>query len=74
MFIKPNELKSLLQQNNFEWKEFCGTQPNVSIPKMLTCLRKRVKGEWTYKELGDNFQLRESNDMNIFYMGYAIKK
>jgi 2-polyprenyl-6-hydroxyphenyl methylase/3-demethylubiquinone-9 3-methyltransferase len=74
MFIKPSELKLLLANNRLEWKEHVGSSPNVSIPKMLGYLRKRVKGEWTYADLGKNFWLVESNDMNILYSGYAIKK
>jgi hypothetical protein len=41
---------------------------------MLSALRKRVKGEWTYKDLGERFFLRESNDKSILYMGYAVKR
>jgi 2-polyprenyl-6-hydroxyphenyl methylase/3-demethylubiquinone-9 3-methyltransferase len=74
MFIKPGELKELLSRNSLEWKEHTGSQPNVSIPKMLSFLRKRAKGEWTYADLGKNFWLVESNDMNILYAGYAVKK
>jgi 2-polyprenyl-6-hydroxyphenyl methylase/3-demethylubiquinone-9 3-methyltransferase len=74
MFIKPEELKLMLLDSGFEFKEFCGTQPNVSIPKMLSWLRKRAKGEWTYVDLGEHFKLVESNDMKILYMGLAIKK
>lgn len=74
MFIKPEELKTLLAKNKLDWKEHKGTSPNVSIPKMLGFLRKRVKGEWGYAELGKNFQLKESNDLSILYMGYAIKQ
>ena len=74
MFIKPAEIKELLLKNGLEWKEHKGSEPNVSIPKMLGYLRKRVKGEWTYADLGKNFRLIESQDMNILYAGYAIKK
>jgi 2-polyprenyl-6-hydroxyphenyl methylase / 3-demethylubiquinone-9 3-methyltransferase len=74
MFIRPEELKTLLANNNLEWKEHVGSSPNVSIPKMLGYLRKRVKGEWTFADLGKNFWLIESNDMNILYSGYAIKR
>jgi 2-polyprenyl-6-hydroxyphenyl methylase/3-demethylubiquinone-9 3-methyltransferase len=74
MFIKPNELKLLLLDNGFDFKEFCGTEPNLSIPKMLSYLRKRAKGEITFKELGEYFKLVESKDMNILYMGVAVKK
>ena len=74
MFIKPGEIKDLLQKNGFEWKEHKGSSPNVSIPKMLGYLRKRAKGEWTFADLGKHFWLVESNDMNILYAGFAIKK
>lgn len=74
MFIKPEEIKLLLSQNGFKWAEHKGSQPNIPIPKMLRYLRKRVKGEWTYEDLGKNLRLVESNDMNILYAGYAVKK
>ena len=74
MFIKPGEIKELLLQNGLEWKEHKGSSPNVSIPKMLSFLRKRAKEEWTYADLGKNFWLVESGDMNILYAGYALKK
>ena len=74
MFIKPEEIKNLLSKNGFEWRDHTGSQPNVPIPKMLKYLRKRAKGEWSFGDLGKNFWLVESNDMNILYGGYAIKK
>jgi 2-polyprenyl-6-hydroxyphenyl methylase/3-demethylubiquinone-9 3-methyltransferase len=74
MFIKPGELKKLLQQAGFEWQEHTGSKPNISIPKMLDYLRKRAKGEWTFIDLGKNFYLKEDKDMNLLYAGYAIKK
>lgn len=74
MFIKPSEIIELLKQNKFEPKEQQGTKPNLAIPVMLKYLRKRVKGELTFKELGERFLLKESSDKSILYMGYAIKK
>jgi 2-polyprenyl-6-hydroxyphenyl methylase/3-demethylubiquinone-9 3-methyltransferase len=73
MFIRPEELKGLLAQAGFEFKEFRGTSPDISIPKMISLLRKRAKGEIGYKELGLRFKLVESNDLRILYMGYAVK-
>lgn len=74
MFIKPEEIKELLQKNGFDWKEHHGSQPNISIPTMLGYLRKRAKGEWTFEDLGKKFHLVSSNDMNILYAGHAVKK
>ena len=73
MFVRPEELKGLLVQSGFEFREFRGTSPNVSIPAMISLLRKRAKGKIGYKELGQKFRLVESRDINILYMGYAVK-
>src|SRR4051794_21182883 len=73
MFIRPEELRGLLVQAGFEYKEFRGTSPNVSIPKMMSLLRKRAQGKIGYKELGQKFKLVESHDLKILYMGYALK-
>jgi 2-polyprenyl-6-hydroxyphenyl methylase/3-demethylubiquinone-9 3-methyltransferase len=73
MFIRPEELKGLLVQAGFGFKEFRGTSPNVSIPKMISLLRQRAKGKIGFKELGQRFKLVESDDLKIIYMGYAVK-
>lgn len=73
MFIRPEELKGLLLQTGFEFKEFRGTSPNVSVLKMISLLRKRAKGEIDMKQLGRSFKLVESDDLKILYMGYAVK-
>ena len=74
MFIKPEELRTLLNKSGLEWKQHRGTKPNVSIPTMLGYLRQRTKGEIGFEELGKKFKLIESNDLNLLYMGFAIKK
>jgi 2-polyprenyl-6-hydroxyphenyl methylase/3-demethylubiquinone-9 3-methyltransferase len=74
MFIKPEELIPLLQQNNFDWREHRGMEPNLSYRQVLYYLRKRVKGELSYIDLGEKLLLIESTNMNIMYLGYAIKK
>jgi 2-polyprenyl-6-hydroxyphenyl methylase/3-demethylubiquinone-9 3-methyltransferase len=73
MFIRPEELEDLLVQGGFEFEEFRGTQPNVSMPKMIGLLRQRARGDIGFKELGQKFKLVESHDLKILYMGYAIK-
>jgi 2-polyprenyl-6-hydroxyphenyl methylase/3-demethylubiquinone-9 3-methyltransferase len=73
MFIRPEELRGLLVQAGFEFKEFRGTSPDVSILKMISLLRKRAQGKIGYKELGQRFKLVESHDLRTLYMGYAVK-
>jgi 2-polyprenyl-6-hydroxyphenyl methylase / 3-demethylubiquinone-9 3-methyltransferase len=74
MFIKPDELKLLLQENGLGWKEHRGIEPNASILRILGYLRKRAKGKLTYRDIGNKLPLVESSDMSIMYMGYAIKQ
>ncbi len=73
MFIRPEELKELLADTGFEFRELRGTSPNVSVPKMISLLRQRAKGRIGFKELGQRFKLVESDDLKILYMGYAVK-
>lgn len=74
MFIKPEEIKQLLGKNNLEWKEHIGSITNVFPLKLLYNLRKRVKGEWTYADLGRSFKIVKSKNMSILYGGYAKKR
>ncbi len=73
MFIKPAEIRQLLQASGLQWQEHTGSKPNISLPKMLGYLRKRAKGKWGFVELGQHFRLVEDKDMNILYAGYAVK-
>jgi 2-polyprenyl-6-hydroxyphenyl methylase/3-demethylubiquinone-9 3-methyltransferase len=74
MFIKPNEIKALLQENKLDWKEHQGISPNISYLKMLRYLHKRAIGDLTYEEFGNKFRMVEGRSTQIMYMGYALKK
>ena len=74
MFIKPDEIRSLLKYNQLDWKEHRGIEPNISYPKMLRYLHKRAIGDLTYEEFGEKFRMVESRSTQIMYMGYALKK
>jgi 2-polyprenyl-6-hydroxyphenyl methylase / 3-demethylubiquinone-9 3-methyltransferase len=73
MFIKPEEIRSLLKENKFAWKEHHGLKPSISHLKMLYYLHKRAIGKLTYEEFGEKFLMVESRSTQIMYMGYAVK-
>jgi 2-polyprenyl-6-hydroxyphenyl methylase/3-demethylubiquinone-9 3-methyltransferase len=73
MFIKPDEIKSLLAENQMTWKEHRGLKQNISNLKMLRYLHKRAIGELTYVEFGKKFRMVESKSTQMMYMGYATK-
>src|SRR5450759_423422 len=73
MFIKPEEIKFLLNENHLDWKEHRGIKPNISYLKMLRFLHKRAIGELSYEEFGKKFLMVESRSTQIMYMGYSVK-
>lgn len=44
MFIKPEEIRSLLLENQLDWKEHRGIKPNKSYPKILGISAKEQWG------------------------------
>ena len=74
MFIKPAEMKELLKRNDLEPSNISGTKPNIPLLTLLGNLRKRAAGEWTFRKFGDSFHLVEDTDVNIMYLGHAVKK
>jgi 2-polyprenyl-6-hydroxyphenyl methylase/3-demethylubiquinone-9 3-methyltransferase len=73
MFIKPKEIKSVLLENQLDWKGHRGIKPNISYLKMLHYLHKRAIGKLTYEEFGKKFLMVESSSTRIMYIGHAIK-
>jgi 2-polyprenyl-6-hydroxyphenyl methylase / 3-demethylubiquinone-9 3-methyltransferase len=73
MLIKPKELKEVMENNQLRTVEFKGMSPDVSPFRMISLLKQRAKGLLTYGELGMKFRLKESNDLKVGYMGYALK-
>jgi len=74
MFIKPREMISLLRRNGLDWKEHRGTGLNISAFKALRLLRRRAKGELTYRDLGEHIRLVESRFRPVVYLGCATKR
>ncbi len=73
MFIKPQEIRSLLAKNQLTWKEHRGAEPDVSYLRMLCYLRRRVVGKLSYQQFGTKFTMTEARSTRIMYMGYAVK-
>jgi 2-polyprenyl-6-hydroxyphenyl methylase/3-demethylubiquinone-9 3-methyltransferase len=73
MFIKPEEMKLLLGQNQLEWKEHIGVKPDISVLKICRYLHLRAKGHLNYEEFGKKFHISESPFTSVMYMGYAVK-
>lgn len=74
MFIKPEEIRHLLIENQLDWIEHRGIKPNVSYLKMLNYLHKKAIGNLSNEQFGEKFQMVESRSTQLMYIGQAIKR
>jgi 2-polyprenyl-6-hydroxyphenyl methylase/3-demethylubiquinone-9 3-methyltransferase len=74
MFIKPEEIRHLLIENQLDWIEHRGIKPNVSYLKMLNYLHKKAIGNLSNEQFGEKFKMIESRSTELMYIGHAIKR
>lgn len=72
-FIRPNELKNSLEQHGLLHKEMTGLSLKTNPVKALFHFARHKIGHISYAELGSNLILSESNDLDISYMGFALR-
>ena len=73
-FIKPEELVKVLECHGLDQREMRGISLRSNPISAWLNLRRRARGEITFKELGRRIGLHESGDLSISYMGYAARK
>lgn len=74
MFIKPEELVSVLRDNGISCADLKGIVPKRHGLSALIGLYKAAHGRMTYRELGSRMQFTASDDLSGSYMGYGIKQ
>ena len=72
-FIKPRELRRMLQQHGLEHRHVVGMQPQIGKIQAIREMRKRRRGEISQGELGRRLQMQASPDISMSYMGWAVK-
>ena len=73
MFIKPEELRRLLQQEGLTPGGLIGLKPRVNLFRVVRILRRRKRGLISYAEAARQMWPGESPDTSVAYMGHARK-
>jgi len=73
MFIKPDELVSVMAAHGLENRGLTGLAPSTSPLHTIRILRARKRGEISYFEAAKRIGIRESRDRAVLYAGYASK-
>jgi 2-polyprenyl-6-hydroxyphenyl methylase / 3-demethylubiquinone-9 3-methyltransferase len=73
MFIKPEELRRLLEQAGLTPGGLTGLKPRVNLFRVVRTLRRRKRGLISYAEAARQMWPGESPDTSVAYMGYARK-
>lgn len=74
MFVKPSELYANMKCHGLVPQEIKGISSGSGPFVNFLNLRKRVKGEISRSEMGARLKIRESKNISVSYMGYAIKE
>lgn len=73
-FIKPRELKRMLETNHFTPGEMRGLSPRCHPLAALLYLHRRARGTLSFRELGRRLAFAPSGDLSISYIGYALRR
>ena len=73
LFIRPEELLSILARNGLQNRGLTGLRPAVGAVRALAIVRTLKRGEITYAEAARRLDLRASRDTKILYLGCAVK-
>jgi 2-polyprenyl-6-hydroxyphenyl methylase / 3-demethylubiquinone-9 3-methyltransferase len=71
MFIRPAELRPLLEQHGLLTGGLTGLEPRANPLSVVRTLRRRKRGRLSYREAMERMDLGESPDTSISYIGYA---
>ena len=72
-FIRPQELQERMQNQKLVGCEFAGLSPRLNPFGLLLALWRTKLGRMPFAELGRRLRLRESRDLSISYMGFAVR-
>jgi 2-polyprenyl-6-hydroxyphenyl methylase/3-demethylubiquinone-9 3-methyltransferase len=72
-FIRPGELANLMERHGLANPEFAGLSPPINPVPAIAALLQHKLGRMRFDELGEKLRLRESRDLSISYMGYALR-
>jgi 2-polyprenyl-6-hydroxyphenyl methylase/3-demethylubiquinone-9 3-methyltransferase len=73
MFIKPAELAAALSRAGLEPCHTVGLGPARNPISMLLDMRRRARGDMTFREFGARNKFREMRDKSMLYAGHAVK-
>jgi 2-polyprenyl-6-hydroxyphenyl methylase/3-demethylubiquinone-9 3-methyltransferase len=72
-FIRPQELAKLLNRHGLPQFEFAGLSPAMNPVTALRALIRHKLGTMTFTELGTRIKLKQSGNLSISYMGFALR-
>lgn len=73
MFITPDELSSVLQENGFALEDLKGGKIDKNPLTTLWAVQQQKLGMITFAELGRRLELKLDRDVSLNYLGYARK-
>jgi 2-polyprenyl-6-hydroxyphenyl methylase/3-demethylubiquinone-9 3-methyltransferase len=73
-FVKPSKLASIMKANGLVMDEIKGIGSASSGPVIWKAIRQRAKGRITRYEMATRFAFEKNDEVDVSYMGFAIKQ
>jgi 2-polyprenyl-6-hydroxyphenyl methylase/3-demethylubiquinone-9 3-methyltransferase len=73
-FVKPSELTSIMKANGLVMDDIKGVGAANSGPVIWKAIRQRAKGRITRYEMATRFAFEKNDEVDVSYMGFAIKQ
>ncbi len=72
-FIRPNDLKKVLQKQQLNPLDQCGMGPSINPLRMIYTIRQLKTGKIDYATFGHKTKFEYTKSKSISYLGYAQK-
>ena len=72
-FIRPDELVALMDRHGMAHQDLTGLSPPINPLPVVGALLQHKLGRLPFAELGEKLRLRQSRDLSISYMGFALR-
>lgn len=73
-FIRPDELIGMMARHGFSEHQLAGLSPAMNPLSALSALVRNKLGHIGFAELGSTLKLKQSSNLSISYMGYAVHR
>ena len=72
-FIRPGELSAVMEKHGLSTCELTGLSPAINPMVAIIAVAQKKLGTISFATLGSRLKLKQSRDLSVSYMGFAVR-